>query len=74
MYTVYDHEPTDGAPCQLCRSPSAVRLSDVPLCSSCYGREMNLSHREAISFLKDTCGIILQNGSVLSGLEETSNP
>ena len=56
MYTVHDHEPTDGTPC-LCGSPSVVRLSDVPLCLSCHGREMNLSDQEALKFLKDICKI-----------------
>jgi len=60
MYTVHDHEPTDGTPC-LCGSPSVVNLSDVSLCLLCYGREMNLSDQEALEFLKDTCKIPLPN-------------
>ena len=61
MYTVYDHDPTDGSPCKLCGGPSVVILSDVPLCLSCHGREMNLSDQEALEFLRDTCKISIPN-------------
>ena len=61
MYTVYDHEPADGSPCKLCRGSSVVMLSDVPLCLSHYGQEMNLSDQEALEFLKNTCKISIPN-------------
>ncbi len=61
MYTVYDHEPADETPCRLCGGPSVVMLSDVGLCLSHYGQEMNLSDQEALKFLEDTCKIPVPN-------------
>jgi len=61
MYTVYDHDFTDGSPCKLCGNPSVVILSDVKLCLSHYGQEMNLSDQEALEFLKNTCKISIPN-------------